>query len=112
MVAGCKAPRCQRCAVLGYATEDCQEKCPKCEGDHATVDCTLPRTYTTTVFPPNEGPLQENSQTTAAAVLDLSPAEPQHSASSCTGESLCDTLPTPGQHTPQVPKSLWQQIPG
>lgn len=127
MVAGCKTPWCLQCAIFGHATEDCHEKCRKCQGDHATVNCTLPPSYATAVYPPDETPPPENSEAAAAAATDLSPrvdltsnkeenpshTELHHDTASHTEEPPSSgALPTPGQRTPHQPKALQQHTPG
>lgn len=41
----CTTPYCERCLLFGHATELCSVPCRRCGGSHATVDCTVRKSY-------------------------------------------------------------------
>ncbi|CAN7995504.1 unnamed protein product, partial [Ixodes hexagonus] len=43
--ASCSTPRCNRCGTFGHNAEGCSSPCRRCGHNHATADCTLPRSY-------------------------------------------------------------------
>lgn len=43
--AQCTAAYRTRCSLFGHAMETCTVGCRRCQGPHATADCTTPRTY-------------------------------------------------------------------
>lgn len=49
--AACKAPFRKRCSILGYEEAQCTSKCRHGKGNHATVDCTRPRSYAAVTSP-------------------------------------------------------------
>lgn len=75
----CTTPYCERCLSFGHVTTSCSVPCRRCGGSHATVDCTVRKSYSEAAsrsledYPALPSKSQEEAKHVVAGDVEMTP---------------------------------------
>lgn len=104
----CNAPFCARCGVYGHEGKGCSLPCRRCGDPHATVACTLRRSYSEAA---SEFPPLAPKASHAGTSEDLPPLAPAATSKEAAQEEEPEAEPTTSHASPDAADTLRAEEP-